>query len=121
MSVNEQLLCRKLRKSSASDVEEVDSHDVTDFASAVLAKRLNQAPLSKYVLSTFVLPTSNVLEGFFRSAGYAYLELRQNLLPMKLEQQLLLKFNMKHWDLSTVHDLVNLSEIFDLEMLAFVT
>ena len=111
MSVNEQLLtCRNLRKSNASDVEEVDSQDAADFASAVLAKRQKQSSLLKYVSCKFLLPTSNVLERFFSSAGFAYDELRQNLLPMRLEQQLFLKYNKKHWDLSTVNDLVNLSE-----------
>ena len=53
MSVNEQLACRKLRKSNASDVEEVDSHDIADFASAVLAEaspsveeRIMQVPVT---------------------------------------------------------------------------
>ena len=46
----------------------------------------------------------------FSSAGYAYDELRQNILPAKLEQQLFLKFNKKFWDLTLVNDLVNLSE-----------
>ena len=99
MSVNEQLACRKPRKSNAFNVEEVDSHDVADFASAVLAKRLKQAPLLKYVSCMFLLPTSNFSERFFSSAGYAYHELRLNLLPMKLEQQLFLKFNKEHWNL----------------------
>ena len=50
------------------------------------------------------------LKRFFSSAGYAYDELRQNILPAKLEQQLFLKFNKKFWDLTLVNDLVNLSE-----------
>ena len=44
MSVNEQLSCRKLRKSNAVDVEETPNPgDLDDFASVVLAKRLKHS------------------------------------------------------------------------------
>ena len=81
MSVNEQLSCRKLRKSNAVDVEETPNPgDLDDFASVVLAKRLKQSPHIKYENCKFLQPTSNILERFFSSAGYAYDELRQNIL-----------------------------------------
>ena len=36
--------------------------------------------------------------------------LRGNLSPMRLEQQLLLKYNKSFWDLQTVNDVVNAHE-----------
>ena len=50
-------LCEVPLIGCSSVVEEVDSHDVADFASAALAKRLKQAPLLKYVSRKFLLPT----------------------------------------------------------------
>ena len=58
----------------------------------------------------FLVPTSNHLERFFSSADMAKSDLRGNLSPMRLEQQLFLKYNKSFWDLQTVNDVVNAHE-----------
>ena len=47
---------------------------------------------TEYINCGFLMPTSNIMERFFSDAGYADVDLRQNLLPMRLEQQHFLKF-----------------------------
>ena len=91
LTVGEQLACRKLRKKNVQDIEEIeDEEEFDDFASQVLAKRQKQAPKLKFISCKFLLPTSNILERFVCSTGYAFDELRQNLTPYKLELQLFL-------------------------------
>ena len=48
--------------------------------------------------SRFLLPTSNIIERFFSTAGYAFNDHRQNLTPMNLEMQLFLRMNKDFWD-----------------------
>lgn len=82
--------------SQKSDVPVEDD----DFASVCLKKRKKDkiSPLQQYLKCTFLLPTSNILERFFSSAGYAFNDFRQNLKPMNLEMQLFLKVNRSFWD-----------------------
>ena len=74
-----------------------------DFASVILKKRQKLCPVTKYVDCRFLLPTSNLLERFFSTAGYASSDLRQRLLPANLEEQLFLKINKRYWDQKTVN------------------
>ena len=48
--------------------------------------------------SRFLLPTSNIIERFFSTAGYAFNDHRQNLTTMNLEMQLFLRMNEDFWD-----------------------
>ena len=53
---------------------------------------------SEYKNTTFLLPTSNILERFFSTAKCAHGDLRQSLVPSNLEIQLFLCINNKFWD-----------------------
>ena len=107
MSVGESLACRMLRKNPIPEDDEIILAE-TDFASAILAKRSKKQ--KKYMNVKFLVPTSNHLERFCSSAGLAKSDLRGNLSPMRLEQQLFLKYNKSFWDLQTVNDVVNAHE-----------
>ena len=81
-----------------------ENENVPDnFASVILKKRQKLCPVTKYVDCRFLLPTSNLLERFFSTAGYASSDLRQRLLPANLEEQLFLKINKRYWDQKTVN------------------
>ena len=54
--------------------------------------------MQQYVDCRFLLPTSNILERFFSTVGYAFNDYRQSLLPMNLEMQLFLIVNRSFWD-----------------------
>ena len=57
----------------------------------------------KYMDLRFILPTSNIVERLFSSAGYAYNDMRKALIPANLEEQFFLKANKKYWDQKTVN------------------
>ena len=61
----------------------------------------------KYTDAHFILSTSDLLEKFFSSAGFAYEEHRQSLLPVNLEEQLFLKWNQSLWNEETVSKFFN--------------
>ena len=58
-----------------------DDGDTEDFASKILQKRAKNTVDSDYWNLQFLKPTSNVLERFFSSAGFALNDLRQRLTP----------------------------------------
>ena len=70
----------------------------TDFARSIIKKRKMTMPVKKYESCKFILPTSDLVERFFSSAGYALSDLRNRLLPSNLELQLFLKVNKRFWD-----------------------
>ena len=107
MSVGEGLACRMLRKNHIPEDDDVILAE-TDFASTILANRSKKQ--KKYMNVKFLVPTSNHLERFFSSAGMAKCDLRGNLSPMRLEQQLFLKYKKSFWNLQTVNDVVNAYE-----------
>ena len=69
--------------------------------------RRKDSKSAKYINCGFLMPTSNIMARFFSDAGYADDDLRQRLLPMRLEQQLFLKFNKKYWNAKLVNEIVN--------------
>ena len=75
--------------------DELGTFDGDDFATGILKKRKfeNKNVSSAYLDPKFLQPTSNLLERYFSTAGYAYNDYRKNLLPMDLEMQLFLKVN----------------------------
>ena len=107
LNVNENLACKKLRRTS--DIE-CEFPQTDDFAGNVLAKKKKDTKQMKYIPCSFILPTSNHLERFFSAAGFASNDYRKSTLPMNLEEQLCLRFNKKHWDLNLVNQIVSASE-----------
>ena len=107
LNVNENLACKKLRRTS--DIE-CEFPQTDDFAGNVLAKKKKDTKQMKYIPCSFILPTSNHLERFFSAAGFASNDYRKSTLPMNLEEQLFLRFNKKHWDLNLVNQIVSASE-----------
>ncbi|XP_036367828.1 uncharacterized protein LOC118767407 [Octopus sinensis] len=81
-----------------------------DFASICLKKqKKNKISPQQYLNCRFLLPTSNILERFFSSAGYAFNDFWQYLTPMNLEMQLFLKVNRAFWDEDLVSEICNRS------------
>ena len=75
------------------------SEDTHDFASLCLKKRkISDFSRQQYVDCRFLLPTSNIIERFFSTAGYTFNDYRQSLLPMNLEMRLFLIVNRSFWD-----------------------
>ena len=87
-------------QSIASQSQQSDfSEDTHDFASLCLKKRkISDFPRQQYVDCRFLLPTSNIIERFFSTAGYTFNDYRQSLLPMNLEMRIFLIVNRSFWD-----------------------
>ena len=107
MTTDEQLACKNLRKHIVVEEDNPDTCD--DFASMILNKK-KHTPSTKYADTRFILPTSNILERFFSSAGIASSDFRQRLNPTNLEKQLYLKTNKRFWDIRTVNDVLSQAE-----------
>ena len=107
MTTDEQLACKNLRKHIVVEEDNPDTCD--DFASMILNKK-KHTPSTKYADTRFILPTSNILERFFSSAGIASSDFRQRLNPTNLEEQLYLKTNKRFWDIRTVNDVLSQAE-----------
>jgi hypothetical protein len=88
----------------------VEPDSELDFASAVLKRRKIQS-VSLYMDCRFILPTSNVCERFFSTAGYCLNDYRQNILPLNLEKQLFLKVNKAFWDARAVSKVITKTNI----------
>ena len=78
-----------------------------DFAEGILQKRQKNGDESKNLNCRFLFPTFNVLEMFFKAAGYALNDLRQNITPEHLEQHLFLRANKKYWTAKTVNSVLS--------------
>ena len=74
-----------------------DNDNDTFSAGSILAKRRKKSK-SSYMNCKFLLPTSNVVERFFSSAGFCLTDHRHRMTPVHYEEQLFLKFNEKLWD-----------------------
>ena len=107
MTTDEQLACKNLRKHIVVEEDNPDTCD--DFASMILNKK-KHTPSTKYADTRFILPTSNILERFFSSAGIASSDFRQRLNPTNLEEQLYLKTNKRFWDIRTGNDVLSQAE-----------
>ena len=93
-----------------SDVDAVQEVAVTetDFAKNIIKKKRTSAKgVTEYESTKFIFPTSDIVERFFSSAGYALSDLRSSILPANLEMQLFLKVNKSFWDRKTVQKAMN--------------
>ena len=79
----------------------------SDFAETILQKRQKKGDESNYLNCRFLFPTSFILERFFSAAGYALNDLRQNITPEYLEQQLFLRATKKYWTVKTVNSVLS--------------
>ena len=106
LTLEEKLAVKNLRRSVNADTES-DETDSGDFASEILKKKRKVAAKSSYIDTRFIQPTSNMVERFFSSAGFAASELRQNISPVHLEEQLYLKANKRFWNVQLVNEVFN--------------
>ena len=90
LSVSEALAEKQLSRCADFDAVELDQENETpiDFATGVLKKRRLDVKTEKYADCSFIMPTSNHMERLFSAAGFAYDDLRKNILPVRLEQQI---------------------------------
>ena len=110
MNDDEKTACEILK--SDNNVLEISSDGDSDYASSVLKrKRARLFPTNSYIKCDFLEPTSNRVERFFSSAGFAYSKYRQNLSPVHLEEQMFLKFNKPYWNRKLVENAMNSIEI----------
>lgn len=106
LTLEEKLAVKNLRRSVNADTES-DETDSGDFASEILKKKRKVAAKSSYIDTRFIQPTSNMVERFFSSSGFAASELRQNISPVHLEEQLYLKANKRFWNVQLVNEVFN--------------
>ena len=94
LSVSEALALKQLRNCADIDKVELDQENETpiDFATEVLKKQRLDVKTEKYVDCSLLMPTSNHIERLFSAAGIAYDDLRKNILPVRLEQQIFLVY-----------------------------
>ena len=85
-----------------------DSHDAgTSIVERALKRQRRDGSASThgnspYIDTRFILPTSNLSERLFSTAGYAFSDYRKGLLPQNLEEQIFLKANRHLWDVETL-------------------
>ena len=104
LTPNEVASLQKLRVAIQTDVSQSQIPvENDDFASICLKKRkTNKVSIQEYSDCRFLLPTSNILERFFNSAGESFNDYWQHLLPRNLEMQLFLKVNRDFWNKEAV-------------------
>ena len=106
LDVDEVASTKCLQVTAATQDINAESDNTSDFAERILKKGNRQKTASEetkdFIDTRFFLPTSNISERFFSSAGYAFNDYRQSLTPMNLEMQLFLKFNKKFRDIELV-------------------
>ena len=82
-----------------------------DFGTSIIKKRRTEnrqaTNQQKYLDARFLVPTADKLERFFSSAGIAFNDFRQSLLPVNLEMQLFVKTNREYWNEETVLRVIN--------------
>ena len=103
-----QVLGLEERKVEVLSVESTESastgnEPAEDFA---MMKKQKLRVERKYLNCKFILPTSNIVERFFSTAGYAFND-GQRLTPTKLENQLFLKLNKAMWNEDVVNEVMN--------------
>ena len=86
---------------------EIETDEENEEFDQMILKKPRSENESNYLSCKFVLPTSNLLERFFSTAGFASNEMRQSLSPCHLEEQLFLKVNNKFWNETLVNTIVN--------------
>lgn len=106
LSESEAAMVAKLRVQDVA-YEVTREAESSDFAASVLKRRRLEVSVKKtktFLDCRFLQPTSNQVERFFSTAGMAYGDLRQRLLPINLEMQLFLKVNRGFWDVAVLSD-----------------
>ena len=78
---------------------------------SIIQKKRMRDSGSDYEGILCVLPTSNIVERFFSTAGIALSDYRHRLLPANLECQLFLKYNSRLWDKKTLKFVINHTKI----------
>ena len=102
LNLTEIVQCKRLKKHEDDEENQTPVIVESDFAKAILQTRQKKGDESKYLNCRFLFPTSDISERFFNAAGYAPNDLRQNITPERLEQQLFLRANKKYWTVKTV-------------------
>ena len=81
---DEKEAAEKLKKNNQR-VEAVDN-EKDDFSQTIIKKRRQSIHAeSRYVICKYILPTANLVERFFSTAGYVYSYLRQPISPSNLK------------------------------------
>ena len=86
-----------MRQTTSATVQAGDALDSQGSVKKLLKKRklekLSSQSKCAFQDSRYLFATSNIMERFFCTAGYAFSDHRQGLTPMNLEMQLFLKIN----------------------------
>ena len=83
LNVNEYLSCKPLRTSGI----ECEFPQTDDFAGDIYAKKKKTTKYIKYIPCSSILPTSNHLERFFSTAGFASNDDQKSTMSKNLEEQ----------------------------------
>ena len=97
-----------LKKESDEETDEVSDPDI-GFAERALKRQKLKAQNSnlKYLDLRFLIPTSNICERLFSTAGYCLNQRRMAIQPINAEYQMFLYFNINLWDISTIKDILS--------------
>ncbi|KAH9132558.1 hypothetical protein AeRB84_021073 [Aphanomyces euteiches] len=88
-----------------------------DYATQLLKrKKLERELASSFLSTSFLLPTSNDVEGLFTYAQNIYSPGRRSLQPRTLEMLLFLRSNREYWDVKIVSKVVNSPAVAEDEM-----
>ncbi|OQR87252.1 hypothetical protein ACHHYP_09320 [Achlya hypogyna] len=97
--------CLKHKKNRLLASDDVDAPRVT-FATDVLRKRRRQLDpeATAYVKTTFILPTSNIVERLFSVAKHILTDSRKHMQPIYFEMIVFLRVNKGYWGVDTLAD-----------------
>ena len=104
--VTEEVLALKMMKKNEDEQASATSTS-DDLAQNIIKKKRMCDSGSHYEGNICVLPTSNIVERFFNTAGIALSDYGHRLLPANMEYQLILKYNCRLWDKKTQKFVIN--------------
>ena len=112
LTIDERDAVEHLKKTNVSQNENGNEVE-DDFATSLLKKKksTNKSADSVYQDVRYLRPTSNMAERFFSKAGFAFGDLRQSILPMNLEMQLILNINNQFWSKTDVAKAMNENQL----------
>lgn len=93
---------QRLKLQAGTNNEELQGEDLSFSERAMKRRKKHESQCGMYVDVRFSLPTSNLRERFFSTAGHALGDTRKNILPANFEIQIFLLMNSDLWNAEEV-------------------
>ena len=107
LTQNERKSVETLRVHHTSTCTESDLINLSLAERTLKRRRKNTESINNYMYVRFVLPTSNVCERLFSTAGFSQSDRRGRVPPMNFEEQIFLHINSNLWNIQDVRVAVN--------------